>query len=158
MRTIILFIFLALSEAAIACSCVDNYKSPEEIYDQAVALHSTVVEQTAITSSTEGRATLKVRFKVFSTIKGEKKEYLEQSVSIPFPTKDGDKFITHGTSCDTNYFIGQEVFIAIYGDKSLSLGFCSKNILMPGQEYWRFFVGHRNANKLNQQGPSAGTR
>lgn len=158
MRTIILFIFLALSEAAMACSCVDNYKSPAEIYSQAVALHSAVVEQTAITSSSEGRATLRVRLKVLSTIKGEEKEYLKGSMSIPFPTREGDEFITHGTSCDTNYFIGQEMFIAIYSDKALSLGFCSKNVLLPGQEYWRFFVEHRNANKLNQQEPSAGTR
>jgi len=153
MRIILLFIFLALSKTAFGCSCVDNYKTPEEIYLQALELHSTVVERTNIISSSDGRATLEVKFKILSTIKGEEKESLQGSISVPFPTKGGDKFITSGTSCDTNYFIGQEVFIATYSDKPLSLGFCSMNVLMPGKEYWKYFVELSNANKLKQQGP-----
>ena len=158
MRSIILLTFLALSKTAFGCSCVDNYKTPEEIFSQAVALHSTVVEKTDIVSSADGRATLEVRFKVLSTIKGEDRESLEGNINIPFPTKEGGKFVTSGTSCDTNYYVGQEVFIAIYSGKPLSLGFCSNNILMPGLEYWRHLIEVGNANKLKQQGPAAGTR
>jgi len=148
MKKIILAIILMVSSKSYACSCVDNYKTPEEIYSTAVALHSTVVDKTTVVSSKNGRATLEVRFKVLSTIKGSEVEYLKGNISIPFPTIDDGKFVSSGTSCDTNYSIGQEVFIALYKIDTLRLGFCSENVLMPGNEYWRLLIERRNANKL----------
>ena len=120
---------------------------PEEIYVEATGIYSAVVESIEITSSEDGRATLEIKLKVLSTLKGDDVSYLRGSLSIAYPTERDDVYITSHTSCDSNYYIGQELYIALYGKSDVEFGMCSKNILSPGAGYWHQLLEINTANK-----------
>jgi hypothetical protein len=142
MNKYIAVLMLLFAPISHACMCVNNTANIIETYNNASAIYLVAIFKIEAINIINGRANLDIDLKVLFTYKGEELGVIKAISGRSFPTKSADgSYQSKATSCDSDFPVGQEYLIAVFGNEEIQLRQCSPNIL---------FMTEGNLGKLTE--------
>ena len=142
MNKYIAVLMLLFAPISHACTCANNTESIIETYNNASAIYLVATSKIEAINIIKGRADLDIDLKVLFTYKGEELGVIKAISGRSFPTKSADgSYQSKATSCDSDFPVGQEYLVAVFGNEEIQLRQCSPNIL---------FITEGNLGKLTE--------